>query len=202
MSPNQNMSGYYIEDTLLLNFLITRYSEMLGTDKPRLVPVWAGLGMVALHQNRQLANAFETLISSPSYTAEEALTSSIDLFWAELHRLEAADPADYVEKKIERRLLSPRTARKFLFWAWREGRKMRKEREFRFYPIWEVVSWLGLNSDEYNIEFEKRCRFSESPMEVKLEEGLEVIKAAIFGRRIDSTSSQQDMLKTGTRMNC
>src|SRR5208337_5681704 len=103
MDPDQDHSQYYIEDTLLLKFLITRYTEMLGVDEPRLVPVWTGLGMVALHQNRELENAFTTLISSTSYTAEEVLTSSIDLFLAELIRLEAVDTTDYLRKPVERR---------------------------------------------------------------------------------------------------
>jgi hypothetical protein len=70
---------------------------------------------------------------------------------------------------------------------------MKKEQDFRFYPVWEVASWLGLNSDEYIKAFEERCRFSEAPTEKKLEDGLEIIKAAIFRRRIDSTSFQLDM---------
>ena len=72
-----------------------------------------------------------------------------------------------------------------------------EDKDFRFYPIWELVSWLGLTSDEHIKTFEERCRFSASPIEKKIEEGLEVIKAAIFKRRIDSPSFQLDMLSTG-----
>lgn len=198
MNPDHESSQCYIEDTLLLKFLITRYSEMLGMDEPRLVPVWAGLGMVALHQNRELANAFEILISSDSYTVEESLTISIDLFMLELDRLATADTADYMEKRVERRPMRPRTARKFLFWSWGEGRKMKRERDLRFYLVWELVSWLALTSDEYIKAFDERCRFSESPVEVKLEDGLQIVKAATFRRRIDNNSFLRDMLKTGT----
>jgi hypothetical protein len=166
-------------------------------DEPRLVPVWEGLGMVALHQNKELEQAFKTLISSPSYTVEQILTSSIDLFVAELIRLGAIDATDYPRKKVERRPMRPETARKFLYWSW-EGRKMLKEQCFEFYSIWELVSWLGLTSDEYIKEFEERCRFSAFPVEVKLEEGLEVVRAAMFRRMIDNTSFEPDMLKTGT----
>ena len=198
MNPDHDSSQYYIEDTLLLKFLIVRYSEMLRSDEPKLDPVWAGLGMVALHQNRDLANAFEILISSDSYTVEESLTISIDLFLVELDRLATADTTDYLEKKIERRPLSRRTARKFLFWSWREGRKMSIKQDFRFYSVWELVSWLALTSDEYVKAFDERCRFSESPVQEKLEEGLQIVKAALFRRRIDNNSFLHDMLKTGT----
>ena len=197
MNTDQDGPPYCIEDTLLLKFLITRFTEMLGMDEPRLVPVWEGLGMVALHQNRELEHAFKTLISSDSYTAEEILTSSIDLFLAELIRLGAIDTTDYPGKKVELRPMSPGTARKFLYWSWGEGRKMVKEQCFEFYSIWELVSWLGLTSDEYIKEFEERCRFSAFPVGVKLEEGLEVVKAAIFNRPIENTSFQPDPLKTG-----
>ena len=197
MNRDQDGSRHYIEDTLLLKFLIARYAEMLGTDEQRLDPVWAGLGMVALHQNMEMEGAFNILISSTSYTAEEVLTSSIDLFLAELIRLEAVDTTDYLRKPVERRPLSPRTARKFLFWSWGEGRKMSEGPGiFRFYSIWELVSWLGLTSDGYIKEFEERCRFSAFPVEVKLEDGLEIVKAALFKRPIDIASFQQDMLKT------
>jgi len=191
-------SRHYIEDTLLLKFLIARYSEMLGTDEQRLDPVWAGLGMVALHQNVEMESAFNILISTDSFTVEEVLRSSIDLFLAELDRLEKVDTTDWLERRVERRSLTPRTARKFLFWSWREGRKMSltTDRDFRFYSIWELVSWLGLTSDEYIKEFEEKCRSSKLPKEKRLEEGLEVIKAAIFPRRIDNTSFQP--LKTST----
>lgn len=197
MNPDRDSSRYCIEDTLLLRFLIVRYTEMLEREKPNLVPVWAGLGMVALRQNLELKYAFQTLFSS-SYSAQEVLTTSIDLFLAELHRLEATDYSDYVPKTIARSPLRERTARKFLFWCWGEGRKMSRERDFRFYPIWEAVSWLAFTSDKYLKGFEEMCRFSDDPVKVKLDEGLEVIKAAIFRRDIGSTSFEHYMRRTGT----
>jgi len=197
MDADHDSSQYYVEDILLLHFLITRFTEMLGTDKLRLVPVWAGLGLVALHQNKELERAFTILISSDSYTVEEVLTTSVDLFWVELQRLETTDNADYSEKKIERRPMSPRTVRKFLFWSWSEGRKMSKEKDFRFYAVWELISWLTLTSDEYIKAFDETCRFSESPVEEKLRDGLDVVKAAIFGRRLENNSFLADMLKSG-----
>ncbi len=197
MDPDRDNPRCYVEDTLLLRFLITRYNEMIGKDEPRLDPVWKGLGLAALHQNKELKYAFETLLSS-SYTAQEVLTSSIDLFLTELHGLEATDAADYVPKKIARRPLSRRTKRKFLFWSWGEGRKMKRERDFRFYPVWELVSCLGLNADEYIKEFEKRCRFSQSSLENRLDDGLEIIKTAIFRRSIADTLFRQDLRQTGT----
>jgi len=192
MDPDRDNPRCYVEDTLLLKFLITRHSEMIGESKPRLDPVWKGLGLAALHQNKELKYAFETLISSDLYTPQEALVSSIDLFWAELNRLDTVDATEYVPKKVERPPLSRRTGRKFLFWSWAEGRKMSKEKDFRFYPVWELVSWLGLTSDEYAEEFERRCRFSQSSLQKRLDDGLEIIKTAIFKRSIaDAFFSEQ-----------
>jgi|SRR5271157_2457997 len=179
MNPDHDSSLYYIEDTHLLKFLIKRYAEMLQMEQPRLVSVWAGLGLVGLYQNTELRNAFKTLICSDSFTEEEVLTSSLDLFLAELNRLEAADSPDYLEKQIERQPMSPKTARKLLFWCWCEGRKMSKEGNFEFYPVWELISWLGMESDEEIREFEEKCRFSESEPEEKLEQGLDVVKQAL-----------------------
>ena len=198
MDSDYETAHYYIDDTLLLKFLITRYTEMLGSDEPKLDPIWAGLGLTGLHQNRELENAFNILISSGSYTVQEALTISTDLFWVELQRLEAVDTTDYLGKSVERRPLSRRTARKFLFWSWREGRKMSIKQDFRFYSIWEVVAWRALNSDEYIKGFEQKCLFSSVPQEEKLDQGLQIVKAALFRRRIDSNSFLHDMLKTGT----
>ena len=198
MNKDHETSHYYIEDTLLLHFLITRFTEMLSSDGPKLDPIWAGLGLTGLHQNRELEDAFSILISSASYSVEEVLTISIDLFLVELQRLEAVDATDYLGKSVERRPLSRRTARKFLFWSWREGRKMKQEQDFRFYPIWEVVAWRALNSDEYIQGFEQRCLFPTFPQEEKLDQGLQIVKAALFRRRIDSNSFLHDMLKTGT----
>jgi hypothetical protein len=199
MNADQDNSRYYIEDTLLLKFLITRFTEMLGTDEPTSDPVWGGLGMVALHQNRELENAFRTLISSDSYTAQEVIASSIDLFLAELARLETAEVTDYVGKQSARRPLSPWSARKWLRWCWKEGRKISKEQDFRFYEVWELISWLALTSDEYLTAFEERCRFSESSPEKKIREGLNVVKAAIFKRPLDQPFFQQNMdMPTGT----
>ncbi len=179
MNPDHDSSQYYIEDTFLLKFLIKRYAEMLRMEQPRIVSVWGGLGLVGLAQNKELGNAFKILISSSSYTPEEVLNSSIDLFLAEVNRLEAADTPDYLEKQIERQPMSPRTARKLLFWCWREGRKMSQEGNFEFYPVWELISWLGLECDEEIREFEEKCRFSESGLEEKLERGLDVVKQAL-----------------------
>ena len=155
--------------------------------------------MVALHQNKELENAFKTLISSDSYTAREVVTSSVDLFLTELARLETADGADYVGKQIERHPLNRWTTRKFLTWVWREGRKMSKERDFRFYAVWELLSWLAI-SDEYIKSFEDRCRFSESSPEKKTREGLNVIKAAIFKRPLEDTLFEHYM-PTGATQN-
>jgi hypothetical protein len=193
MNADQDNSRYYIEDTLLLKFLITRFTEMLQIETPNLIQIWGGLGMAALHQNRELAPAFQTLISSDSYTVKEILTSSVDLFLVELARLEVTDATDYVPKKIERRPLTQKTTRKSLFWSWSEGRKMKKEKDFRFYGVWELLSWLALTSDEYLTAFEERCRFAESPTEEKIKAGLNVVKAAIFRRGIDDSFYQQDM---------
>ena|SRR5271157_901396 len=179
MNPDQDMSRYYIEDTHLLKFLIKRYAEMLQMEQPRLASVWGGLGLVGLYQNKEFRNAFKTLICSDSYTVEEVLNSSIDLFLAELNRLEGADTPDYGEKKIERQPMSPKTAKKLLSWSWCEGRKMVREGNFEFYPVWELISWLGLGLDEEIREFEEKCRFSASPAEDKLEQGLEVVKQAL-----------------------
>ena len=179
MNPDQDLSIYYIEDTFLLKFLIKRYAEMLRMEQRRLVSVWKGLGLVGLYQNTELRNAFKTLISSDSYTMEEVLTSSIYLFMAELDRLEGSATPDDLEKQIERQPISPRTARKLLSWSWREGRKMGKEGNFEFYPVWELISWLGLECDEEIREFEEKCRFSESQPEEKLEQGLDIVREAI-----------------------
>jgi hypothetical protein len=192
MNPDEGMSRYYIEDTFLLNFLVKRYAEMLQMEQPRLVSVWGGLGLVALAQNKELQNAFNILISSSSYTSEEVLTSSIDLFLAELDRLEAADTADYLEKKVERHPMSPRTARKLLYWSWTEGRKMSKEQDFKYYSIWELISWLVLTSDEEIKEFEENCRFSESPPEVKVQNGLQIVKKALWRAVKKSSRSFQN----------
>ena len=191
MDPKGNTSQYYIEHRLLLEFLIIRYSEMLGTEELNLDPVMAGLGLVALHQDRELEMAFQTLISSDSYTFQEILTSSIDLFLAELNRLKSADAADYLAKEIERRPMSSGTARKLLSWSWREGRKMLRETDFRFYTIWELVSWLGLDSNkdrEYIENFDSTCRLAKFSSETSLECGLEIVKSAIFHRKIDQAS--------------
>ena len=179
MNPDQDMSRYYIEDTHLLKFLIKRYAEMLRMEQRRLVSVWGGLGLVGLAQNKEFQNAFKILISSDSYTVEEVLNSSIDLFLAELNRLEAADSPEYLEKQIGRQSMSPRTARKLLSWCWREGRRISKEGNFEFYPVWELISWLGLECDEEIREFEEKCRFSESQPEAKLEQGLDIVREAI-----------------------
>ena len=197
MTPDQDSSEYYIEDTLLLKFLIARYTEMLRTDEPKLDPVWKGLGLAALHQNKELKYAFETLLSS-SYTTEQVLTSSLDLFLAELLRLESADATDYVEKEIKRPSMSPKTARKFLFWSWGEGRKMKREKDLRFYSVWEVLAYLALTSDEYVEEFERRCRVSQSSLETRLDDGLEIVKTAIFRRSIADALFRQDLSKTVT----
>lgn len=194
MIPDHDSSEYYVKDTLLLKFLITRHSEMLRTDEPKIDPVWKGLGMAALHQNKELQNAFKSLISCGSYRVGEVLTSSVDLFMAELDRLEATDAADYVPKKIARHPLTPKTARQFLFWCWREGRKMRRERDVRFYPIWEVLAYLALTSDEYVEEFERRCLFSESPTETRLDDGLEIVKTAIFRRSLDDAFFSEQLI--------
>jgi hypothetical protein len=61
---------------------------------------------------------------------------------------------------------------------------MLRERDVRFYPIWEVLAYQALTSDEYVEEFERRCRFSQSSLKKRLDDGLEIIKTAIFRRSI------------------
>jgi hypothetical protein len=197
MDADQDLSQLCIEDTLLLRFLITRYDEILLSDEPKLDPVWAALGLAALHKNGEWRSALEVMAFSDSYTTREVLEASIDIFAAELFRLQDVNTYYDCPEKPKNGQVRSRNRRKLLFWSWREGRKMGTKRYFEYYPIWELVSWLALY-DEYLKEFEKKCRFSSFPPEEKLEEGLQIVKAAIFRRKIDNNSFLQDMLKTGT----
>ena len=198
MDADSGTFEYCIEHRLLLEFLIIRYSEMPGTDGTRLDPIWAGLGLVALNQNKELQRGFEILISSGSYSIMEIIASSIDLFLAEWHRVERATSTGYLEKKIECDSLSLKTAKQFLSWSWREGRVMHKSKNVRFYMVWEVITWIGLSSNidpEYVKEFDSICRSSTFPIETRLEYGLEIVKSGIFHRGIDK-ESLQDVINT------
>jgi hypothetical protein len=176
MEPITNPSSYYIEDTLLLEFLITRYDEILKQDQQRIGEVWTGLGLVALHQNKELLTAYKHLISSDSYMVKEILITSIDLFLSELHRLRSVEPSEYVEKEIQRTPLNRRAATKFRLWSWREGRNMTIEQEcLKYYPIWELVSWLGLGQYEQLTDFETNVMFSDLPLLERLERGVDIV---------------------------
>ena len=61
MTPTEGASPYYIEDRLLLRFLIKRYTEMGQTNNPNLSPVWRGLGLVGLHKNGELKKRFRDI---------------------------------------------------------------------------------------------------------------------------------------------
>jgi hypothetical protein len=173
-----------IEDTLLLEFCITRYDEILKGDQPRIGEVWTGLGLVALHQNKELLTAYKHLISSDSYMVKEILITSIDLFLSELHRLRSVEPSEYVAKEIQRTPLSRRVATKFRLWAWREGGNMTIEQGFlKFYPIWELVSWLGLGPYEQLRDFESNVMFSDLPLLERLERGLDIVVDSFKRRR-------------------
>ncbi len=115
MTPTEGASPYYIEDRLLLRFLIKRYTEMGQTNNPNLSPVWRGLGLVGLHKNGELKNAFEILISSESYTVKEVLETSLDLFMAELSRLQGANTYYECPEKPKSRPFNTRKTSKLLY---------------------------------------------------------------------------------------
>ncbi len=70
---------------------------------------------------------------------------------------------------------------------------MRKEEDFEFYPIWELISWRAMEFDEQLREFEEKCLFSESPDAEKLEHGLDIVRTALRRAMSNRSSSFQNI---------
>jgi hypothetical protein len=176
--------GPGIEPSVILNFLIKRFNEVLASERSEVSAVLHGLGLSALGSDEELYDKYGKIISYSSDTKEQVLRSSIDIFHSalehDLDRRSSQNPPQAAEWPE----MGEKFCRHVMMRAIREGRQMLQECDFRFVQVFVLLGWISLQCDPARLaEFEATCNsFADDPEQI-LTRGRDVLKDALFLRR-------------------
>jgi hypothetical protein len=176
--------GPEIQPSVILNFLVKRCNEIAQGDYPKIPFVLRALGLAGLAHDPELYNKCKEIMSSPDFTKDEVIRSSIDIFKIALegdpdrcpHQPQSSGGKDGREPDVK-------ACKQFLLTGIREAKLMAEEADYRFLRIFEILAWVGLRCRaDLMADFETLCKSSANDPENILQEGREILKAALFER--------------------
>ncbi len=177
--------GPEIESSVLLNFLVKRFREALASHSPKVPFLVQGLGVVALGPDKELLANYTGLLGSPHLPPQEVIPRCIDIFQLALDRdLDNPPPQEPSDQPEEDHEPDEKFCKRILMNAAREGKIMAEHSDYRFFRVFEMLAWIGLQSDaEWLAEFEQvRRRFATDPEEM-IARGRDILRDALFKRR-------------------
>ncbi|MGO9116845.1 MAG: hypothetical protein ACLQPD_04445 [Desulfomonilaceae bacterium] len=177
-----DQDGPSVEPALVLRFLINKCE--LGKRYVFSAPL-LGLAFAVLSSNEELSREFKKIVSSSSQSLEEHLAASAQIFRSALETIQD-DDVDFEASTDEMSSLEPKILKRILMAAYREGKEMLNSKSFEFISIWQAFTWMGLHIDPALLKnFEQSCLLADVEPREKVEEWLEIIRDAIFGRRAE-----------------
>lgn len=177
--------GPEISTAEILEFLVTRFHEIIETDEPRVPAIFHGLALVAVSKDEELASTCKALFSSPHLPPKEILRRSIELFQGALESCQDDEPSqEPIHNTEEDHELSEKSCRHIMMVARREGTQMLEQGDYRFVKIFECLSWIGLQCDSEWLDVfeEARAHFKDDP-ENLIKVGIDVIRDCLFRLR-------------------
>ncbi|MGO9570402.1 MAG: hypothetical protein ACLP5H_22955 [Desulfomonilaceae bacterium] len=177
--------GPELQSSLLLQFLIKRFSEALSSDSPKVPFLLQGMGLAGLGGDEELLLNYKGLLASSILPPKEIIRRSVELFQVALARdPDTSSFQDSREQTEEDRPLNEKASRHVMMVALREAKIMIEQSDYRHSKIVEMLGWIGLQIDpEWLAEFEQvRSSFADDPEEM-IERGRDILRDALFRRR-------------------
>ena len=175
--------GPLVQSSLLLEFLIERFNEMLASENPEIPVLLQEIGRVGLDGDEELIDYYTGILSSPHHAPKAIIQRAVDLFEAALQRDPDNRPMRY-SKQREEQEPDERVCKHFRMTAFREGRKMSRERDFRYVKVFEMLAWIGLQTNHEGLAAFEQVRRSHADDPGKLlEAGRDILRYTLFRSR-------------------
>ncbi len=136
--------GPEIQPSIVLNFLIKRFEEILVRREPNIPAILHCLALAGLGNDDELLTQYKAIFSWPYPASPEIIHQAIEIFQTALQRDPDSRPVEFSPQETE---LSLPFCKLVLRAALREGREMILARDFRFVQVFIVLGWIGLQCD-------------------------------------------------------
>jgi hypothetical protein len=177
--------GPEIEDSVILEFMIKRWNEILqsgGTTVPDALQI---LAAAALTTDEELLINYKALLYSPNLAPVEIMRRCVEIFQ------EARDsctgqcpPCSHEKEDGDGPNLGEKQFRQIMLTAISEGGLMERESNYQFHPVFTMLAWISLQYDaEWLDEFERMWGFYREDPEKLVREGVDILKEAFIGWR-------------------
>jgi len=169
-----------IEFSLLLEFLIKRFNEVLASDSPRVPAILQGLAAAALSVDDESLANFKGLMASPHLPPREIIRRAIEILQLVLESGQSSFDFSRLDCNRDREP-DERSRRCIIRNAFREGRIMLEQSDYKYVQVFVILAWGGLEIDPERLaEFETvRTTFKEDPKKL-VQEGTQILRDAIF----------------------
>jgi hypothetical protein len=174
--------GPELQSSLLLNFLVKRFSEGLTSDSPKVPFLLQGLGLVGLATDEDLLANYKGLLASPILPPAEIFRRAVEIFHFALQR----DPDNrssqgLTDRSDEDHEPDEKLSKRIIMNALREGKIMAEQSDYRYVQVFVVLGWGGLQCDQERLsQFERILQsFADDPEEL-VRRGRDVLKDALF----------------------
>ena len=174
--------GPEIPISLLLKFLVEKFKDALKNDPPEVTHLLQGLGYAALSSDKKLSANYTGILASPYLPPREMIRRSIEIFKTALK--DHPDGRAIQQSRETGKDPDEKSCRQFLLTALREGKIMEKEGDYRFFRVFEILGWIGLQCDhEWLTKFETVSASYRNDPENLVKKGRDILVDVLFKRR-------------------
>jgi hypothetical protein len=194
MSTNIDLidsDGPGIEQSLILQFLIKRFEEILLGKDSRVPPVIHALALAGLGTDEEVLTQYKTIFSWPYTAHPEIIQQAIEIFQTALQRDPDSRSLQFSSQEAEESSeLNFPFCKLVARTALREGREMILARDYRFVQVFIILGWIGLQRDPERLaEFEEIVTSHSDDPERLVQKGRDILCDAVFLRRPPGDSS-------------
>ena len=177
--------GPEIQPSVILKFMIKRWTEIAQTDHPKVPLVLQGLALSGLAGDVRLFNEYENTLSSTHLDPGEMIRRAVEIF----HRALEGDPDNRPSQQPPPQEAERDSRPNVMIWkrvlmtALREGKIMEEQSDYRFVQVFEVLAWIGLAYDSERLaQFEEvRTSLKDDPEEM-VKRARDILRDALFRR--------------------
>jgi len=188
--------GPELESSLLLNFLIKRFNEVLESEHSKVPFLLQGLALAGLATDEDLLANYKGLLASSILPPKEIIRRAIEIFRLALE----GDPDSHGPQRPPQEVEEDsepdeKYGKRIIMNALREGKIMAEQSDYQHVQVFVVLGWCGLSLAAARLtEFETVLQsFADDPEEL-VKRGRDILKDALFrpGRKIQLFLNQRE----------
>ncbi len=185
MNTNSDVTdseGPEVAASVILEFLIKRFKEVLTSGSLKVPFLLQGLGLVGLAGDEESLANYKGILSSPHFPPAEIVRRAIEIFRLALEGdPDSHGPQRPPQEEEEDSELDENLSKRIITNALREGKIMAEQSDYRHVQVFVVLGWGGLQCDQERLaEFEAVLQsFADDPEEL-VKRGRVILKEALF----------------------